>query len=483
MKINIIEKYHSMAMRRIALWLKAGLVELGEVVVSDSFDPNADVNYHLPWHFILEESSGVNVIFYTHHHKRLGAEVAKACHLADKVICMSFHGRKELISLGVKPEKIWVSYCGTDGFGATRKNIGVVGAVQPDGRKREHLLVDIAFALDSMELDMTNFVIVGRGWEDTIDKLKRHDVSVSYFPDVEDAKLIELYGAMDVLLVTGELEGGPMTVLEALRSGVPVIAPEVGYAADFLHETYNSFEYLLSQVKRFLRPSIENVRLGALFTWRAFIQDQALVIASLVNAECDPKNPSATGRYKQLFDAIDEHKPKSICEIGTWNGHSAVQMIQRMAQYMPIEDVKYTGFDLFELATPTHMISEFSKVPPPVDIVRRRIDATGADIRLWAGETKDTLVNIPDADMYFIDGGHSEETIANDWKHVSETMKNHAVVIFDDYYFEGKPDGMGCNSLVDNLSPMWEVEKLPFMSEVLYDEKPLGIGMVKVTYA
>jgi len=484
MKINIIEKYHSMAMSRIAFWLKAGLVEIGEVVISDAHDPEADINYHLPWHFILQEDCpGKNVIFYTHHHKGMRNELAKACDLADKIICMSFHGRKELLAIGVPAEKLWVAYCGTDGFGAVKRNIGVVGAVQPDGRKREHLLTELAFALDPIELELVNFLIIGRGWEATIDKLERHGASVTYFPDIGDDKLIELYGAMNLLLVTGEMEGGPMPVLEGLRSGVPIIAPNAGYAADFLNNTYGSQEYLISEIKRFLRPTIENIQLGALFTWRGFVQDHALVMASLVDVECDPKSPNGTGRYKQLFDAISEHKPKSVCEIGTWNGHSAVQIIQRMAEYMPIEEVKYTGFDLFETATPSDIIREFSKTPPPVDIVRRRIDATEADIRLWAGDTKKTLEHVPEADLYFIDGGHSEKTIANDWKFVSEIMKNHAVVIFDDYYHEGKPEGMGCNSLVDNLSPMWEVTKLPFMSEAMYDGKPLGIGMVKVTYA
>ena len=52
---------------------------------------------------------------------------------------------------------------------------------------------------------------------------------------VDDKDLPEFYRSMDYILVPALIEGGPMSVLEALASGVEVIAPKVGWVPDFPH--------------------------------------------------------------------------------------------------------------------------------------------------------------------------------------------------------------------------------------------------------
>ena len=53
-----------------------------------------------------------------------------------------------------------------------------------------------------------------------------------YAPD-RDA-LAKLYHALDLYLVTSREEGGPMTVMESMASGVPVVATRVGMAPDLI---------------------------------------------------------------------------------------------------------------------------------------------------------------------------------------------------------------------------------------------------------
>jgi hypothetical protein len=114
-------------------------------------------------------------------------------------------------------------------------------------------------------------------------------------------------------------------------------------------------------------------------------------------------------------------------------------------------------------------------------VIYRRLRATGAQPTLYRGLTSETLAGAcPAADFYFIDGGHSIETIQNDWQVVSARMMPHSVVIFDDYYHGLRRAGIGCNTVIDNLDPAkYEVTHLPAIT----DTGDLKIGMVKVTHA
>ena len=57
-------------------------------------------------------------------------------------------------------------------------------------------------------------------------------------------------------------------------------------------------------------------------------------------------------------------------------------------------------------------------------------------IKLIKGDTKQSLkqFKIKKIDFVFIDGGHSIETIKNDWLNIQKLINKKSVVIFDDYY-------------------------------------------------
>ena len=83
------------------------------------------------------------------------------------------------------------------------------------------------------------------------------------------------------------------------------------------------------------------------------------------------------------------------------------------------------------------------------------------------------------ADLYFVDGGHSEETIENDAGYVLAELKRGQVAVFDDYYHAGKPEGMGCNKVIDSIDrAKYLVEHLPARTVAADGSE---IGMVKVS--
>ena len=120
--------------------------------------------------------------------------------------------------------------------------------------------------------------------------------------------------------------------------------------------------------------------------------------------------------------------------------------------------------------------------------VEAKLQPTGAKIRLFKGFTLDTLPAsvsaLPPMDLIFIDGGHAQETIANDWHYAQEVMGDSTVVIFDDYWPEGFNGNMkdGAKTVVDAIdTSRFKVEVLPIQDCFHNDWGVLKIQFARVT--
>jgi predicted O-methyltransferase YrrM len=160
-------------------------------------------------------------------------------------------------------------------------------------------------------------------------------------------------------------------------------------------------------------------------------------------------------RYDQILKVIDLVKPKTIVEIGTWSGDNAIRMIRQASQHQ--SKITYIGYDLFEEATAETDAVEFNvKHHNNVNDIRKKIlhYCPNAEVNLIKGNTRETLLSHPPvADFAYIDGGHSIDTIAMDYR----ACRNIPVIIFDDYYIQdekGFPDTnlVGCNQLIDSMN-------------------------------
>ena len=162
-------------------------------------------------------------------------------------------------------------------------------------------------------------------------------------------------------------------------------------------------------------------------------------------------------------------------------------MIQTAALHHSVKDIDYFGFDLFEEMTAEAMKGEFSKWPPSYDNVQLKLSQTGAHIHLYKGNTRATLPEVTGAigkaDIVFIDGGHSIETITSDWNNVRQLMDPHTTVVFDDYYSnsETEVEGLGCQTLIDSLDrDIYEVEVLAPIDSFPKEWGTLNVSMVRV---
>ena len=219
---------------------------------------------------------------------------------------------------------------------------------------------------------------------------------------------------------------------------------------------------MLSKVYHKIEPRFPPVKILKTWYCKAFVKDAC--------------------RYKYLFEIIKNNKCKTIMEIGTWNGDHALQMIEKAKRYSLSNKIHYYGFDLFELLGSETTLKEFAKIPPTLEVVTKKLQKANANIYLYKGYTKDTLPKVinelPKMDFVFIDGGHSLETIENDWKYVQKVMNEKTIVIFDDYW---NREDAGCKKVVEEIDKTeFDVKILPIQDEFKKEWGILKINFVQV---
>lgn len=186
-------------------------------------------------------------------------------------------------------------------------------------------------------------------------------------------------------------------------------------------------------------------------------------------------------RYLRLYELVQEHRPLTIVEIGVWNGDRAKELIAHAAAARPSSSIRYFGFDLFETASEEKLQSELAKQPlaaKDVAAFLKRSSSSWHQITLVAGDTRETLRSavptIASADFVFIDGGHSYETVKNDWTQIQPLLHSASVVVFDDIVDESslRHEAWGVNRLVEEIS--WHGFQVSLLTPIDWWPKPYG---------
>ena len=190
-------------------------------------------------------------------------------------------------------------------------------------------------------------------------------------------------------------------------------------------------------------------------------------------------------RYLGLLLLILYYKPKNILEIGVYNGRRSIQMIEAAKIFK--NNVEYYGFDLFEDLSPKMLKNEASKKPMAITKIKKLL-AGHEKIFLYKGFTNKTLKKFisekKKIDFIFIDGGHSVETIKDDYINSVKSASKKSVIVFDDYYNPDLIDisRFGSNKIYNQLKKQsYHPKFLPFKDKYHENGKINEIEMFFVT--
>ncbi len=85
-------------------------------------------------------------------------------------------------------------------------------------------------------------LLIGGGWEHLEAQLQQKGIPTRRLPfQIEHKNIARFYQVTDIFWVTSNVEGGPVTLLEAMACGVPCISTPVGGALDVIQDRQNGF--------------------------------------------------------------------------------------------------------------------------------------------------------------------------------------------------------------------------------------------------
>ena len=187
-------------------------------------------------------------------------------------------------------------------------------------------------------------------------------------------------------------------------------------------------------------------------------------------------------RYDTIAAEIKKKRPNILVETGTCTGENADRMIRLSLWY---GETKYYGFDLFEEMDDKTLNKEAALWPAAMERVEARLKnirlfGRAPEVHLVKGDTAKTLADaaekIGSADLIFIDGGHSYETVRSDWENTAKLCHPRTVVFFDDY------PNWGVGKLVDEIDQRkWAVEVLSPGDWFFHTVPPLICRLARVT--
>jgi len=120
------------------------------------------------------------------------------------------------------------------GFFATK------GSDLDGNRKGIPVLIEVLKAA-MPQIPNAHVVFAGPGWESVVADLGALGLSASCLGYVRRSDMPGLFASLDAYLMTSRVEGGPVTVLEAMACGTPVVATRVGLVPDVVSDGVDGF--------------------------------------------------------------------------------------------------------------------------------------------------------------------------------------------------------------------------------------------------
>ena len=133
--------------------------------------------------------------------------------------------------------------------------IGLVGNKTSNydaGRKGLDTLERVAREVRT-RIPTLHLCFLGLGWDEEVGQFQQRGISANYTGFISQSRLPVFYSSIDVHLVTSRVEGGPVTVLEAMACETPVVSTRVGLVNLTIRNGNNGFSAEADDIESLVR--------------------------------------------------------------------------------------------------------------------------------------------------------------------------------------------------------------------------------------
>ena len=273
MRVNIVCADSSWIFKKFTDRMQQQLMELGvDVSVSSVARDDVDINHHIPYIAYKPYPNDTLMITHVDNMKKVYC-LKKELETASMGICMSKDTMNKLVSYGIPRNKLCYVNPAQDGLISVHKyKIGITHRCRDgyDIRKRESALLE---CLEGVNPNYFHFIIMGDGWDNIVEELRRMEFEVDYYPEFIYEIYNELMPKLDYFLYMGFDEGN-MGYLDALAAGVGTIVTPQGYHLD----VDCPIDYPCSTIRHFKEAFLDlqkkkQVRVEAVseWTWKNYV--------------------------------------------------------------------------------------------------------------------------------------------------------------------------------------------------------------------
>ncbi len=194
------------------------------------------------------------------YYKRILKKEKKVLNIVDRIVFVSEASRTNFLNLHpyISPDKVFCVYNGIEVTSPMlelkeREYCEVVCVASITVRKGQHYIIDALSTIDNLDDLKVHFTFVGDGpdrkrLEDMVSS-KQLDKYCSFVGVTNE--VVKYLENSDIYILPSEDEGLPMAIIEAMRSGLPIVSTPVGGIPEMIEDGYNGL---------LIQPSIEGVK-------------------------------------------------------------------------------------------------------------------------------------------------------------------------------------------------------------------------------
>lgn len=317
MKVRIVNyETSSWILSKFAVRLRDHLADFGvDVDLAQTPSRRADINHHVIYQNYDGRRNSIDTLMLTHFAFPKETELARVqLENAALGVCMSQPTFEFLVQAGFPRHKLIVAHPGHDGMISPRPVVlGLTTRVYQDGRKREHLLREVAPYLRPTSF---HFRIMGDGWSEIVRDLRKRGFQVDYWKRFHFGQYCELMRSLDYYLYTGQDEGS-MGFLDAVAAGIPTIVTPQGFHLDVprgITHPFQTLDDLTSILTKIDSDRRERSNLLNTWTWENYAKTHLQAWSKLLDAPKligkGPDDCNVVRRIREINRGNSETLPK-----------------------------------------------------------------------------------------------------------------------------------------------------------------------------